>query len=82
MKESKVLVVTGKTVDEIRQSANSIINRLANEINELSNKLKSVSGETNKVSVNTLKIVSDKENVYLETATGNGKYSIKLERKG
>ena len=81
MKDSKVMVITGNTIDEVRQSANRVIQQLANEISVLTSKLSNVAGESGKVNNNGLKIVSNKENVYLETSNSSGKYSIKLERK-
>lgn len=78
---SENLIITGKTIEEVVRSANSIIQRLANKIIVLENKLQNTKGDSNKVEKNVVRVVSDVENTSLEVVTSDGKFKINLDRK-
>ena len=75
------LIITGNDIASVIRSANSIIQILSNKIIKLENKLANTQGESNKVDKDVVRVITDKENAYIETTTSNGKYQIKLTRK-
>jgi tRNA(Phe) wybutosine-synthesizing methylase Tyw3 len=79
MKET--LMVTGKSLDEVIRSTNSIIQRLANKIIVLENKLQNTKGNTSKVEKDVVRVVSDVNNTTLEVTTSDGKFKVALDRK-
>lgn len=67
-------LLTGKTIEELKQETNTIVSSLWTKINELSEKVNSQSsGQKDLESKDAgLVVVKDKENTYLEVRTKNG----------
>lgn len=75
------IIVTGKTPDEIIRSSNSVIQTLLTRINKLEAKLNNISGDSNKVEKNVVRVVTNKNNTFIQAVTNDGTYQIQLTRK-